>query len=147
MDVGAREMKKVKTLLSGNRDIMTSLSNEEVSSYQIGAIPCLAAFDILAAFKDNQLFKEGQLPNCLSKMWVFRSLLDYTSDTLRWFIWGGNIHRVPVMAILWLKKLSRQFPKIIISLITLHLQDIMLFEKHRGRFGDLCLALNKAGNR
>jgi len=130
----------------------------------------IAFFKILTTFKDGQTIKEGQnrlsglirlasikLENGSRKLSSFLAsgfmmplsykTLDYTSDTFRWFIWGGNVHRVLVMAILWLKKLSRQFPNILITLIILHLQDIMLFKKHWGRFGDLCLALNKAGNR
>ena len=74
-------------------------------------------------------------------------MLDYTSDTLKLFIWGENVLRDLVMAILWLQKLARQFPNFSISLITLHLQNIMIFEKHRCQFAGPGLALDNGGNR
>jgi hypothetical protein len=130
----------------------------------------VAFYKFLATIKDCQTFKESnkhpsgliKFPSIKFESGLHRSdsllscglllpfscwSLDYTSDTFKWFIWGGNVLRVLIMAILWLKKLSRQFPNNSISLITLHLQNIMIFEKHWGRFGDPGLALNKGGNR
>lgn len=143
--------------LSRIRVITKSLMSAILIWDSPGPSPCLATFEILAAFKDGQLFKGGHcksvnLINCglttLPIMGLFiGGSLDYTSHTFRWLIWGENAHRVFIMAILWLKRLSRQSINFHISLITLHLQDIMLFEEHWSRFGDLCLSSDKAGNR
>lgn len=130
---------------------------DSVLEQSIKTTKMMATFEILTTFKDGHFSKEGHRKNAVSrtsmigsplpKSTLFSNLLDYTSDTFRWSIWGRNVHRVIVMAILWLIKLSRQLDNILISLITLHLQAVMLFKKHRGRFRDLCLALNRCGDR
>lgn len=137
----------ILTLLQWKRDIMKTIMNEKVTDRFSGVIPHLAILGILAAFKNGHHFKEGQLENDFPIIGPFAAPLDYTSHTFRWLIWGENAHRVFVMAILWLKRLSPQSINFHISLFTLHLQDIMLFEEHWSRFGDLCLSSDKAGNR
>jgi hypothetical protein len=126
---------------------MKTTINEKVTNCYARVTPHLAILGTLATFKDGHDLKESQFEKGFSKVGLSGALLDYTSDTYGWFIWGGNAYGVIIMAILWLKKLSRQFLNIIISLITLHLHDFKLFEKLCGRFGELCLALNKYGNR
>lgn len=126
MDVGAREMTEVKTLLSGNRDIMNSLNYEKVSNDHIGAIPCLAAFAILATFKDGHRFKEGQLENGLTNTRLSTTSLDYTCGTFCMAIWGKSSTPLGTVAIMWLKGFAIDFQINHILLTTIILQNFAL---------------------
>ena len=126
-------------------------------AYSPKATSPMAIFEILAIFKGGHYSKEGhrkrvdsrtsRIASPLPSVANFAPLLDYTSNALRRFIWGESAQKILVMAILWLKRLSRQSINFHISLITLHLQDFTLFEEHWSRFGDLCLSSDKAGTR